>query len=159
MGVLETTLAAPFIHMRMEKLSQMKLIFYYTQDKRWMSLDDAKKLITIGLAAGILKTDERGEFTLSANLLDEKVPLGFRPTDEIFSAPLPEKKDVLSELLEAITSKTGLEMKVAAQEMNTIRVSFDNLIDDFAAAALLAKKYEVDITPFRAELLSQIERQ
>ena len=90
MGDLEITLAAPFIHMRSSSLSQMKLVFYYTQDKRWMGLDDAKKLITIGLTAGILTKDEHGEFVLTESLRDEKVPLGFRPTDEIFSAPLPE---------------------------------------------------------------------
>lgn len=157
MGDLEITLAAPFIHMRSSSLSQMKLVFYYTQDKRWMGLDDAKKLITIGLAAGILTKDEHGEFVLTESLRDEKVPLGFRPTDEIFSAPLPEKKDVLDTLLAEVSSKSGLETKQLVSELSEIRVYFDNLIGDYAAIALLAKKYGVDITPHRAELLAQIE--
>ena len=157
MGDLEITLAAPFIHMRSSSLSQMKLVFYYTQDKRWMGLDDAKKLITIGLTAGILTKDEHGEFVLTESLRDEKVPLGFRPTDEIFSAPLPEKKDVLDTLLAEVSAKSGLETKQLVSELSDIRAHFDNLIGDYAAITLLAKKYGVDITPHRTELLAQIE--
>ena len=149
MGDLEITLAAPFIHMRSSSLSQMKLVFYYTQDKRWMGLDDAKKLITIGLAAGILTKDEHGEFVLTESLRDE--------TDEIFSAPLPEKKDVLDTLLAEVSTKSGLETKTLVSELSEIRAHFDNLIGDYAAIALLAKKYGVDITPHRAELLARIE--
>ena len=157
MGELEITLAAPFIHMRSPSLSQMKLVFYYTQDKRWMGLDDAKKLITIGLTAGILTKDEHGEFVLTESLRDEKVPLGFRPTDEIFSAPLPEKKDVLDTLLAEVSAKSGLETKQLVSELSDIRAHFDNLIGDYAAITLLAKKYGVDVTPHRTELLAQIE--
>ena len=157
MGELEITLAAPFIHMRSSSLSQMKLVFYYTQDKRWMGLDDAKKLITIGLTAGILTKDEHGEFVLTESLRDEKVPLGFRPTDEIFSAPLPEKKDVLDTLLAEVSAKSGLETKQLVSELSEIRAHFDNLIGDYAAIVLLAKKYGVDVTPHRTELLAQIE--
>ncbi|MBR5008367.1 MAG: DUF2240 family protein [Methanocorpusculum sp.] len=157
MGDLEITLAAPFIHMRSSSLSQMKLVFYYTQDKRWMGLDDAKKLITIGLTAGILTKDEHGEFVLTESLRDEKVPLGFRPTDEIFSAPLPEKKDVLDTLLAEVSAKSGLETKQLVSELSDIRAHFDNLIGDYAAITLLAKKYGVDVTPHRTELLAQIE--
>lgn len=157
MGDLEITLAAPFIHMRSSSLSQMKLVFYYTQDKRWMGLDDAKKLITIGLTAGILTKDEHGEFVLTESLRDEKVPLGFRPTDEIFSAPLPEKKDVLDTLLAEVSAKSGLETKQLVSELSDIRAHFDNLIGDYAVITLLVKKYGVDVTPHRAELLAMIE--
>lgn len=157
MGDLEITLAAPFIHMRSSSLSQMKLVFYYTQDKRWMGLDDAKKLITIGLTAGILTKDEHGEFVLTESLRDEKVPLGFHPTDEIFSAPLPEKKDVLDTLLAEVSAKSGLETKQLVSELSEIIAHFDNLIGDYAAITLLAKKYGVDISPHRTELLAQIE--
>ena len=157
MGELETTLAAPFVHMRLPALSQMKLVFYYTQDKRWMGLDDAKKLISIGLTAGILTKDERGEFVLAESLREEKIPLGFRPTDEIFSAPLPEKKDVLDTLLAEISAKSGLEVKVLVPELSEIRAHFDNLIGDYAAVVLLAKKYGVEFAQHRAELLSHIE--
>ena len=34
MGELEITIAAPFIHMRSSALSQMKLVFYYNDDRR-----------------------------------------------------------------------------------------------------------------------------
>ena len=122
-----------------------------------MGLDDAKKLITIGLTAGILTKDEHGEFVLTESLRDEKVPLGFRPTDEIFSAPIPEKKDVLDTLLAEVSAKSGLETKQLVSELCEIRAHFDNLIGDYAAITLLAKKYGVDITPHRTELLAQIE--
>ena len=87
----------------------------------------------------------------------KKIPLGFRPTDEIFSAPLPEKKDVLDTLLAEISAKTGLETKVLVPELSEIRAHFDNLIGDYAAVVLLAKKYGVEFAQHRAELLSHIE--
>lgn len=157
MGGLETTLAAPFVHMRLPALSQMKMVFYYTQDKRWMGLDDAKKLIALGLSAGLLTKDEHGEFVLAESLREEKIPLGFKPTDEIFSAPLPERKDVLEVILAEVSAKSGLEAKTLVSEMSEIRAHFDNLIGDYAAVVLLAKKYGVDTAPHRAELLSHIE--
>ena len=43
----ETAVAAPFRHRNADHLRQVDLIFYYTQDKKWMSLDKAKKLISI----------------------------------------------------------------------------------------------------------------
>ena len=94
---------------------------------------------------------------LTESLRDEKVPLGFRPTDEIFSAPLPEKKDVLDTLLAEVSAKSGLETKQLVSELSEIRAHFDNLIGDYAAITLLAKKYGVDVTPHRTELLAQIE--
>ena len=70
---------------------------------------------------------------------------------------MPEKKDVLDTLLAEISAKSGLETKQLVSELSDIRKHFDNLVGDYAAIALLAKKYGVDVTPHRAELLSQIE--
>lgn len=157
MGELETTVAAPFVHMRLASLPQMKLIFYYTQDKRWMGLDPAKKLIAAAEASGLVVRNAAGEFELRADLRDEKIPLGFRPTDAIFSVPLPEKKDVIEEILSAASAASGLETRVLVAEMQEIRKHFDNLIADDAACAVLAKKYHVDLAPFQKDLIARIE--
>lgn len=159
MGEFETAAAAPFIHMRISALSQMKLIFYYTQDKRWMGIDDAKKLIAQALARGCYSKDEKGEYVLSDSLKNEKIPLGFKPTDAIFDEEdIPEVNPIES-ILDAVVKKTGKDRKTLTAEMSEIRKKFDSLIADDAAVVLLAKRYEVDVSPYRAELLRELERQ
>ncbi|HJJ38885.1 MAG TPA: DUF2240 family protein [Methanocorpusculum sp.] len=157
MGEFETAAAAPFIHMHISALSQMKLIFYYTQDKRWMGIDDAKKLIAQALARGCYLKNEKDEFILSDALKSEKIPLGFKPTDAIFAEEdIPEINPIES-IFNAVVKKTGKDRKTLSAEMNEIRKKFDNLIADDAAVVILAKRYAVDVSPYCAELLRELE--
>lgn len=157
MGEFETTAAAPFIHMRISALSQMKLIFYYTQDKRWMGIDDAKKLIALALARGCYLKDEKGEFTLTDALKSEKIPLGFKPTDAIFAEDDIPEINPIERILNAVAVNTGKDRKTLTAELSEIRKKFDNLIADDAAVVILAKRYGVDVSPYRAELLRELE--
>ena len=135
MGEFETTAAAPFIHMRISALSQMKLIFYYTQDKRWMGIDDAKKLIAQALARGCYLKDEKGEFTLADALKSEKIPLGFKPTDAIFAEDdIPEINPIEGtvtftngEVLEVATISSAILLEVYLSSRFLIEDKYDAL--------------------------------
>ena len=157
MGEFETAAAASFIHMHRSALSQMQLIFYYTQDKRWMGIDDAKKLIALALARGCYLKNENGEFVLSDSLKSEKIPLGFRPTDAIFADDEVPEINPIEVILDAVIKKTGKDRKTLSAEMGEIRKKFDNLIADDAAVVILAKRYDVDVSSYRAELLRELE--
>jgi len=157
MGELETTVAAPFIHMHATALSQMQLIFYFTQDKRWMGIDDAKKLIALASSLGYYTSDNK-IFSLSSIVGVDKIPLGFKPTDAIFAEAVVNA-DPLEETLHVIAEKTGKDVKSLAAELQNLKKHYDNLICDEAATILLAKKYHADITKYHAELLKAIEKE
>ncbi|MDV0443723.1 DUF2240 family protein [Methanorbis rubei] len=143
MNELETTIAAPFKHGRKEKLTKMELVFYYVQDKRWMSQDQAKKLIDIAEKRNLLNKDgSEASYRFTGTLADVTIPLGFRPGDEIFSATEAEK-DPVEALFDDIVNATGKNKKDLAAELQEINRHFDNLLLPQAAMVLLAKKYRV----------------
>ena len=157
MDEFETAAAASFIHMHKSALSQMQLIFYYTQDKRWMGIDDAKKLIAKAFARGCYLKDENGNFVLSDALKSGKIPLGFKPTDAIFAEEQVPEINPIERIFDAVVKKTGADRKTLSAEMSEIRKKFDNLIADDAAVVLLAKRYDVDVLPYRTDLLRELE--
>lgn len=154
MDELETTVAAPFIHSQEVKLSQIRLIFYYVQDKCWVNVDEAKKLIAVAERKGLISKTENREYSLAEQLRDQKIPLGFKPTDNIFK---DDEKGIVEILLEIIALRSGKSGKEIAIELSEIQNHFDNLIIGEAAITVLAKKYDVDISPYRKEIISQIQ--
>lgn len=159
MTELEITVAAPFRHTRMPALSQMKFIYYYTQDKKWMSLEQAKKVIKIAERIGFISKNESGEYVLSEKLTEVKIPTGFKPTDDIFTEVEAEIADAdpVEGIINEVSEKTGKDKKELVKEMQMIKTHFDNLIYTEAAAIMLAKKYEIDISRFKESLISKIE--
>ena len=153
MNEREISVAAPFKHRNANRLRQIDLIFYYTQDKKWMSQDKAKKLILIAEKTGLITKDMGGEYVLREDLRTVKIPLGFRPTDKIFVLDECETLDPLEKLLEDIEEKTGMVKKDLVGEMERISKHFDNLIGPEAAIILLAKKYHVPYGPYKADLI------
>lgn len=156
MNEREISVAAPFKHRNANRLRQIDLIFYYTQDKKWMSQDKAKKLILIAEKTGLITKDMGGEYVLREDLRTVKIPLGFRPTDKIFVLDECETLDPLEKLLEDIEEKTGMVKKDLVGEMERISKHFDNLIGPEAAIILLAKKYHVPYGPYKADLIKRI---
>ena len=73
MGEFETTAAAPFRHSHQTTLARANLLYYFTLEKRWMSSDDAKKLISLAAARGCYIEEKEGEYTLAEALQDEKI--------------------------------------------------------------------------------------
>ena len=153
----ETAVAAPFRHRNADHLRQVDLIFYYTQDKKWMSLDKAKKLIAVAEKTELIKKENTGDYSLREDLREVKIPLGFRPTDEIFVIDESETIDTLEKLLGDIAETAKIEKKELVSEMERFKKHFDNLIGPEAAVILLAKKYRVPYGQYKADLLKRIE--
>jgi len=149
---LEIAVAAPFRHGRKEWLSKMELVFYYVHDKRWMSQDQAKRLIDLAAKRGFLyKEGEENIYRCARSIADVTIPLGFRPSDEIF-AETAEEQDPVEALIDDIAAATGIARKDLAAEMQEISEHFDNLLVPEASVILLAKKYEVSIEPYMPAL-------
>ena len=156
MSEREIAVCAPFRHRNAGQLRQVDLIFYYTQDKKWMSLDKAKKLIAVAEKTGLIKKEASGDYSLREDLREQKIPLGFRPTDEIFVIDESETLDLLEKLLDEIADASKIGKKELAGEMERIRKQFDNLISPEAAVILLAKKYHAPYDNYKADLIKRI---
>jgi len=156
MSELETTIAAPFIHSQEGELSQARLLFYYHQDKNWINPDEAKRLIALAERKGLLTRNEKGNFVPQPALLTLKIPIGFKPTDAVFETG---DTNAIEELLEHISSVSGIEKKDLLQQIPPILEHFDNLIVDDAAIMILAKKYGVNLNPYREKLIKHVENE
>lgn len=155
MGEFETTAAAPFRHSHQTTLARANLLYYFTLEKRWMSSDDAKKLISLAAARGCYIEEKEGEYTLAEALQDEKIPLGFRPTDAVFA--VPENEDPVEQVLKILSEKTGKELKELAGELQTIQKHFDDLIGAGTAAVILSRRYGHEIPARQAASLAKAD--
>ena len=136
------------MHGRKDRLTKIELVFYYVQDKRWMSQDQAKKLIDLAVRRGLLIKDvEENIYRYASSLANISIPLGFSPGDEIF-AETAEEQDPIESLLNEIAAATGKAKKDLAAEMQEISGHFDNLLIPEACIVLLAKKYHVLAKPY-----------
>jgi hypothetical protein len=122
-----------------------------------MSLDKAKKLISVAEKNGLIKKENSGDYSLREDLREVKIPLGFRPTDEIFVIDESQTIDTLEKLLDTIAETAKIEKKELVSEMEHIRKHFDNLIGPEATVILLAKKYRIPYGPYKADLIKRIE--
>jgi len=156
---LEITIAAPFRHMRKTQLKRMEFLFYYTQDKKWLSSEQVRKLLPLAESCGILSRDETsGEYTLNEELSDIKIITGFRPTDAVFDVEVPESADPVTSLLSDVAKATGKDEQSLAREIEAIKKHFDGLIYTEAAVVVLARKYGVATAKYQPELLKMIEK-
>lgn len=123
-----------------------------------MGIDDAKKLIELSVSSGYYSKNEKGEYELVEHLKSEKIPLGFKPTDAIFST-IVVKPDPIEGVLRAVAQASGKEPMILASELQRIRSHYDNLIADNAGVIMLARCYNVDISVYMPDLLKSIEKE
>ena len=154
---LEITIAAPFRHMRKTQLKRMDFLFYYTQDKKWLSSEQVRNLLPLAEAWGsIVRDEENGMYTLNEELADVKIITGFRPTDAIFSEKPPEAADPVEALLDDVAKKTGQDKRDLGREMEAIKKHFDGQLYTEAAVVVLARKYGVPTGKYQQALLKKI---
>jgi hypothetical protein len=153
---LETTVVAPFQHGKKDRISKMELVFYYVQDKRWMSQNQAKKLIDVATKRGLLiKEEDENIYHCAPPLANITIPLGFHPSDEIF-AETGKEQDLIEALIDDIAATTGKTKKDLFTEMQEISRHFDNLLTPEASVILLAKKHDVNVVAYVSSLRTVI---
>lgn len=141
---LSITVSAPFKNLRKESLKKHEFIYYLAIDRHWMNRDEAEALIKIAREQGLLE-GEGDEIRPTFDVTAIEVPLGFKPSSEIFS-----KRDHIQELIARIAEQGGTEPTAVVAEMNTlIEDHFAGNLRVEAAIVLLAKKYDV---PFKDKL-------
>lgn len=153
MSDFEIAVAAPYKkNIRKTEFTLMDFEFFYRMDRKWMSGDQVKKFISAAERKGYL-ISSGGGYLLAKELSEISVPVGFKPSDEIFDET---EGDEVEDLLADISKVSGKTSQELAKEMQELISHFDDLILPEAAILLLAKKYQVDPKAYENELCKRI---
>ena len=124
----------------------------------WFSPQEAKDFVKIALKQKLLKENEETlEPTFNVNQI--KIPVGFRPTKQVFE--IKEKPDekvepsLLEEIVEAISRKTDLDKKTIIEKIKQIEQEKNITFE--VAALLFGKEYDIVLEKFYEEIKENIE--
>ena len=135
---MQITVAAPFKHMRKDRLQRSEFVFYIAIDRKWMNKEQANQLLERAKAEGLIGI-EGGVIRPLFDLTEVSIPLGFKPTSDILVA-----EDPLTDLIGRIAAATGKPaQEIVAGLHRIVTDHFDGNLRMEAAAVILARKYGV----------------
>ncbi len=130
-----------------------ELVYYYALDRKWMSTDQANRLLIRAEEDGFLG-QQNGVFSPRFDVNEIIIPIGFKPTSSIF-----ERNDPSQELIGRIAKAQGMQETAVVSEMNRIiKEQFDGNLLPAAALVLLAKKYNVPFKDQRDALAATVKK-
>ncbi|WP_292518659.1 DUF2240 family protein [Methanoculleus sp.] len=136
---VKIAVAAPFKHMRKERLQRSEFVFYIAIDRKWMNKEQANQLLDKAKAEGLIEFDGGGIRPLF-DVAEVSIPLGFKPTSDVLAAA----ESPYEELIGRIAAATGRSPQEIVAELHRIVTdNFDGNLRVEAAVVILAKKYGV----------------
>ncbi|MBT8508221.1 hypothetical protein AZH53_07365 [Methanomicrobiaceae archaeon CYW5] len=136
---LEQTIAAPFKAMRKEGLRPTEFIYFFAIDRKWMDRDKASLVVSLGRKQGLLR-EEGGLLIPTFDPSAVNIPLGFRPTNDIFNV----QDNACDLLMGRLAQARGVGVEAVAAEVNAlIRESFDGHLRPEAALVIVARRHGV----------------
>jgi hypothetical protein len=149
---LEIVLAAPFRHMRKERLQKNDFIFYLALDRKWMSREQATILLERAITKELLSYAD-GWITPRFDVNAITIPLGYRPPPNLLLEDEPAQM-----LLSRIATKTNRPLSDITAEMNRmIARDFGGKLRVEAASVLLAKMYDIPFEDLLSSLKDQVK--
>ncbi|MDD1678902.1 MAG: DUF2240 family protein [Methanomicrobiales archaeon] len=150
---LEIVLAAPFRHMRKERLQKNDFVFYLALDRKWMNREQATVLLERAITKGLFSVAD-GWITPQFDVQAVTIPLGYRPPADLLLEEEPAQT-----LLARIASKTNRPLNEITAEMNQlITRNFGGVISIEAASVILAKKYGISFEDLLDSLKEQVAK-
>jgi hypothetical protein len=135
---VKIAVAAPFKHMRKERLQRSEFVFYIAIDRKWMNKEQANQLLERARSDGLVEIDG-GTIRPLFDVAEVSIPLGFKPTSDVLAAESPYEA-----LIGRIVATTGKPpQEVVAELHKVVTDHFDGNLRVEAAAVILAKKYGV----------------
>ncbi|MCK9277115.1 MAG: DUF2240 family protein [Methanoculleus sp.] len=135
---VKIAVAAPFKHMRKERLQRSEFVFYIAIDRKWMNKEQANQLLERARSEGLVEVDG-GAIRPLFDVADVSIPLGFKPTSDVLVAESPYE-----EVIGRIVAATGKPPQEVIAEFHRIATDhFDGNLRVEAAVVILAKKYGV----------------
>ncbi len=146
---MRIAVAAPFKHMRKDRLQRSEFVFYIAIDRKWMNKEQANQLLERAKAEGLIGI-EGGVIRPLFDVAEVSIPLGFKPTSDILATD-----DPLTDLIGRIAAAAGRPaQEIVAGLHRIITDRFDGNLRAEAAAVILAKEYGVAFE----DKLSALER-
>ena len=131
--------AAPFKHMRKDRLQKSEFVFYIAIDRKWMNKEQVNQLLDRAKAEGLIEVDG-GAIRPLFDLAEVSIPLGFKPTSDVLAATESPYEELIGRIA-AATEKPPQE--VVAELHRIVTDNFDGNIRVEAAVIILAKRYGV----------------
>jgi len=131
--------AAPFKHMRKDRLQKSEFVFYIAIDRKWMNKEQVNQLLERAKAEGLIEVDG-GAIRPLFDLAEVSIPLGFKPTSNVLAAAESPYEELIGRIA-AATEKPPQE--VVAELHRIVADNFDGNIRVEAAVVILAKMYGV----------------
>ena len=131
---VKIAVAAPFKHMRKDRLQRSEFVFYIAIDRKWMNKEQANQLLE-----GLIEVDG-GAIRPLFDVAEVSIPLGFKPTSDVLAASESPYEELIGRIA-AATEKPPQE--VVAELHRIVADNFDGNLRVEAAVVILAKKYGV----------------
>ncbi len=99
---VKIAVAAPFKHMRKERLQRSEFVFYIAIDRKWMNKEQANQLLERARSEGLIAI-ESGTIRPLFDVAEVSIPLGFKPTSDVLA-----KESPYEELIGRIATTRGM---------------------------------------------------
>jgi hypothetical protein len=133
---LQVAVAAPFKRAGRERLTEQAVVVDLAVDRNWVSPDQAKRLVELGVSRGLLDRDEEG-LRATVDVQAVEIPDGFTPDERLFQERSPV--EVVIEALE----EAGIERREAVASINDLQGRLG--VTAGAAAVLRARQAGVSV--------------
>ncbi|MBW6470615.1 MAG: DUF2240 family protein [Methanosarcinaceae archaeon] len=152
MNELILVVAAPFKKNAAFLLSMRDFEFALSFDLKWMSPDEASKVRDLAIRSRLLTLVDgmlKPVFDLDAT----EIPHGFKPEVDLF-----KEKTLLENIMEHISTTTGMGLQDIAIRINTKQEQLSDLVEIEVAALLVAREMGCDIDPFYEQVHDAVVR-
>ncbi len=144
--MLRMVIAAAFKAKGRKSMSRSELTYFMSFDLKWFSHDMSKKIVEKALDKGLL-VEEEGKLMPSFDISTVEIPVDFKPDSRVLEEP-----SIFDEIVEEISTKTGMERSEVVSEINEMQEKLEGLVDAEVVALLVARKYGIDVRGYIDEV-------
>ena len=146
---LEVAVAVPFRQKGTRRLGEGQIVVALSLDRDWFSPDQAKRLVDIALARGLLEEIEGGEFRPTFDPDDTHVPDDFAPDESIL-----REQSTFEQALNRLVS-AGMDKQEAVAAANKRQKTLGVTIE--TAAILVARERGIDVDAVAETVAAELE--
>jgi len=141
---LKRCLAALFRQKGKDVMTEREFVYAASMDLHWLTPKEAQMLLEISLKCGLLQLSN-GALAPSFEISDDLVELDYKPSRDIILAEQKrDRKDFFIELVDRISTSSGLQRKEIIAKINKMRERMP--VDIEVAALIVGRDLGVDIS-------------
>jgi len=145
---LRRAVAAPYRQRGVEKMTESEFVVALSLDRSWFSPDQAKRLVNVATAEGLLEQTDDG-LAIGFDPASVEIPEGFVPDEDILTQRTTFER-ILDMLVEA-----GATKQEAVAEINRRQTDLGISLD--GAAVLYARQQGLDVAALADRALTELQ--